>query len=162
MQALGLQDNGGHLVAFVLPIAFLSVVLTIAFWANDPMRLTLVNRRFLGAVVITFVAQAALSLAGWVLDMVPAHVQVLQFSLWFVIAAMASITIDRRLWPTASAYAVGFVGALALPHERNYLLAVANLVLTVNALIIWHPGRRQPVAPEPRLEPVRGRGGSTL
>ena len=62
---------------------------------------------------------------------------VTHFFLWFVVAGVASITIDRRVVPSAITYLIAFVYLCHAPEQRWVAMVLSNLVLSVNLLVAW-------------------------
>jgi serine/threonine-protein kinase len=98
---------------------------------------TPVNRRIAFAVLFTFAAQFALELGGRALHVPPDGMIVCHFFLWFVIAGMTAITVDRRVAPAAIAYLLAFLYLSYNPEHRWYVMVLANFTLSVNLFVAW-------------------------
>jgi len=146
--------TGGHVIdtharAMVASASLLTLVGLVGLWARESMMKTLVNRRVFLTTMWTFVAQVALAGGAWHLGLPIPQVRVLMLFLWFAVAGMTTIAIDRRLAPAAVGYGAGFGLAVGWPEHTLYFMAAGNGLLTVTAVWYWRPGRRR-WAPEER------------
>ena len=55
------------------------------------------------------------------------------------------------IWPTSAAYLVGALGALQWPEHRYEFSAVGNLVLVLNAFLVFQRQRKRELAEAKRL-----------
>lgn len=133
----------GHTESIVLPFVLMAIVLAFGWWARDTMTKTLLNRRFFGTILVTLGAQSLLTMGAAVLGIDPAQTQVFHFLLWSTVAAMASLTLDKRLWPTSVSYLAGFFAASFYPEHRYYLMGATNFFLMANGIIVWKPPKNQ-------------------
>ncbi len=123
------------------------LMLPMFIWARRPLLATTLNRRIAGAVVFLLAGEAILSLVVMHLGLTAIQGVKLHFFFWFAVAALVSITVEWRLLPAAGAYLACLLLVLWLPDARFYLMCVANLSLTLNAVMVW---RRPMSAPAPK------------
>jgi eukaryotic-like serine/threonine-protein kinase len=132
------ESYSGMLLA---PVGLLVVMSGLAIWARESMSKTAINRALVKSVLLTMVSQIALHAGTWLVGM-PVHMsQTLDLFAWFVIAAMLSLTIDRRLLPGALGYLAGFFAACARPELVYLAMAGSNFVLTVTMVGVWRARR---------------------
>ncbi|MBX3262433.1 MAG: serine/threonine protein kinase [Labilithrix sp.] len=117
-----------------LILAFAAVVVR---WGRDSLAKTAVNRRTQAAAMTMFATQLALQLGGNLLGLSMLHIFILYVHNWFTAAAVFALFVDRRFWPSVTAFFAAFVGACALPEQVWHMMAAANAVLTVNLLVAW-------------------------
>lgn len=113
------------------------LVLPLFIWARGSMMKTVINRRLSGIVIFMLLGEALFSLLIMQLGLTALQGVQLHFFFWFTVAAMASITVEWRLLPTAAAYLLCVLLVLLLPEARYYLMCLSNLCLTLNAVIVW-------------------------
>ncbi len=113
-------------------------IITAALWlARKAIARTSINRRaadsflYLGFALMTHAV--AMALAG----SDPSATVVTSLFVCFGAAAMLTVSVDRRLLPTALACAMAYVGASAAPELRYLLISLIGLVFLVNAELIW-------------------------
>jgi hypothetical protein len=139
------QSNGGWTIwSGVLLLA----VVAFGVWARQSMTRTAFNRRVFVTTIFVFVMQGLLFLGAWRMDIDPVRSSILMMLGWTAIAGMAAIAIDQRLWPCAVGYALSFAGATIWPDSRFWWMALANGLLTINAVISWRPEQLFPTAEE--------------
>ena len=138
------QETHEH---FLLGVFALGVVaLGLGVWARKSLMETTLNRRIVAAVVFLLLGEAILCHVCVRLDLSPVAGLQLQFFFWFCVASLFAITLEWRLLPSAALYLAGTFAVLAWPEGRYYLMSIANLFLTINAVLIW----RSPLAVSPR------------
>jgi len=123
------------------PAGFLILAVALGWVARGTLRKTQVNRRLFTLVVTMFAAQVALVGMNWSLGITEVAHAPSVFFLWALIAFLATVLADRRLWPTALGQALGLAVTLAVPAWFPWAIAGANALFLVNILAIWRPGR---------------------
>ncbi len=103
------------------------------------MTSTVLNRRVLASVLFALVAQILLEAGAWHLGVPPIATHVLRIFLWFTVAAMMTIAVERRLWPAAVSYITGFLIASVWPQTVFYVMSATNAVLMLNSVHVWRP-----------------------
>jgi serine/threonine-protein kinase len=131
----GWMDNYTGLI--VTPLANLAALLGLWLWARESMSKTAVNRAIGTGVALAFVMQLLADTGGLLLGLAAARTRVFQFVVWGTCAAMLAAAVDRRLWPTAVAFALGFLAACAWPSALPWWMSAADLVLTINVVVCW-------------------------
>ncbi len=141
----------------IAPGLYLVLLTGMGVWARDSMMRTAINRRVMATIAVALVGQIVMTLGGAALTVSVHHIQVMTIFLWAVVASMAAIAIDRRLFPSAMGYLATFGGAAVLAHntfEVLWAMSAGHLVTTINVLSIWRP---KPLGHSRRYGP-RGRG----
>ena len=120
----------------------LSVTMTLlagalGLWARDSLSKTVINRNLAGAVGVALLSQIALTSACWVLGVSFEATLLLAMFDHALVATMVAVGTVPRMWPAA----VAFWAALAIAcAEQTWTLpsiAAANVVMTVNGLLLW-------------------------
>jgi serine/threonine-protein kinase len=122
-------------------IGILGVISALAVWARDSMFKTSINRRLMASAFFVFIAQIALWIGAWYLDVPKDKVQVFMILLWFTINGMIAITIDPRVAPSTLTYLIAFVVAARYPANAMFPMAAANFFFTINAAWVWKPAQ---------------------
>jgi len=120
-------------VLLMWPIVSLVVVLGLVLVARKAMVQTAINRRFIGALLITLSAQVV----GMLLGLPGETLQVLLFFLWFCIASMMVVTLSRWLVPASLGYLTALLLSAAYPEFRFWMMSAAHLTLTLNSMVLW-------------------------
>jgi eukaryotic-like serine/threonine-protein kinase len=129
----------GHLGTLVVDIFQVVIVSGLGYWARDSMMKTAVNRRLMATLVVTFVAQTVLGLAGWQAGIPPLTIHWLHLFLWSLVLAMTSIHLERGVWPSAIVVTLWFLFS-ARRLEYLYLgMAATDAVIVTNLLLVWSP-----------------------
>lgn len=63
---------------------------------------------------------------------------------WFLTSTLISITLEARLWPSALAYALGFLACARWPLKTHYFMSLSNAAVTLNFAIVWRPRATEP------------------
>jgi len=71
---------------------------------------------------------------------------VVELFVWTLLAWVAAVMLDRRLWPTALAYAATVYLAAQSPDATYLWATVGNGCLTLNLAVVWWPGWTRPEA----------------
>jgi len=132
-------DMTSHLQMIQVSAGFLVGVLLLGFWARDSLMKTLINRRVFSTITFLFIAHIVLYLGAAAADVDPLDVRVLVLFVWFCFAGMAALTIDMRLLPCTAGYLVAFFVASVRPELALYAMSGSNLLLTINAAVVWRP-----------------------
>jgi serine/threonine-protein kinase len=133
----------------IFPAFFLVGLAAFAWWARESLMGTAFNRKVTGMLVAVLVAQliltAGASAAKWPIPMLLP----MEFFMWFVVATMFCIAVDRRFWPPAVGYLVGFLVVAAAQPEIVEIgefvsfalncMGLTHFVLTLTCLVIWRP-----------------------
>jgi serine/threonine-protein kinase len=114
-----------------------SIVAGMAYWGRESLSKTLINRRLVAIALFAFAGQLTMELGAQLLGLSPHVTQALHFFNYFVVTAMATLAIERRLMWSALVYLVGFFVVCANTDTRWWMLSLCNLALTVNFMIAW-------------------------
>lgn len=136
-----------HLGVVAFPVVFLAIMAALGIWARDSMTKTAFNRRAGTSIAFAMAAQIVLALGAMVGEVPVETVLAHEFFLWFVIAVMLTIFLERRIWPTALGYMTAFFAIMwAKSHSGDdyyrhgmLIMSVAHAVLTLNVLVVWRP-----------------------
>jgi serine/threonine-protein kinase len=113
------------------------IVAGMAYWGRESLSKTLINRRLVAIALFAFAGQLAMELGAQLLGLAPHVTQALHFFNYFVVTAMATLAIEKRLMWSALSYLVGFFVVCANTDTRWWMLSTCNLVLTINFLLAW-------------------------
>ncbi|GAB4519022.1 MAG: hypothetical protein Tsb0020_37540 [Haliangiales bacterium] len=113
--------------------------LMVLYVARKPMLQSAINRRLVTLVGVMLAGQAVLHLGAEVAGIAPLSAQILNFFMWFGVITVISIAIERRMLPSGIAYLAAFFAAALLPQQRFLIIAIANSIILINALVIWMP-----------------------
>ena len=113
----------------------------VAYWARGSMLRTAFNRRILATVFVVFAAQLALQVGAHLMHLPTEASIVLYVLVWFVIAAEASVSIDRRFFLVALTYLVAFVVISAAPAYKWPIISLSNALLAVTLGLAWRSTR---------------------
>jgi serine/threonine-protein kinase len=117
----------------------LLVFLGLGYWARESLMKTALNRRMFALTVFTLLAQGVLTSALSMANVNGPASVALNFFLWFTVVSAASITIERRLWPSALGYAAGLFASLAYPNVLLLVMSACHGALTLNGITVWGP-----------------------
>jgi serine/threonine-protein kinase len=120
------------------------VLLALAIWrylSAEEIKASSVTRRLMRGAAVAMIGHLVLEAVAALLHLDAVTTEVLWPLVWFCVAAMLVITVDRRLF----AMTLGFLGALfaaaAWPEWRFYAMFASNVVMTINMFSIWMPWR---------------------
>ncbi len=131
-ERIGPWSNVRFLVGSALPIP---VLLYLRFGTR--LASTLFNRRVLATLLLLCSAHAGLFAACAGLHIDVAAARTLQVAIGFVVATMAAIAVDSRLWPMTFGLAGAVLVSVFAPAMRPWATAVAYVGLTINFAIVW-------------------------
>jgi len=117
----------------------LVVFLALGYWARESLMKTTLNRSLFGVTVFTLLAQGVLTGALSLTGVAPVASVALNFFLWFAVVGVASITIERRLWPSALGYGLGLFACLVYPDVLLLIMSACHGILTLNGIAVWGP-----------------------
>jgi serine/threonine-protein kinase len=134
-------------VHYLGPATLLAIASGVWYGARESLAQTTINRRFLVSMLAGFCAHMvhilAVELGG-----LPVRSELAQGMVSFgAITAVLAYTAERRLWPLAPVYWLGALVAAAFRDVGSWVLAGANLILTVYLFAIWSPGKVVGAAP---------------
>ncbi len=135
------QGHRTTLELLLTPAIFLGITASLAWFARENLRRTLVNRRILSAVITMFTAQLVLVGLTMTLGISDVAHQPLMFFLWTMTAVFVTLLAESRLWPTAVAQGIGLAVTVLEPSWFSTAVACANAVFVANIAIIWRPGK---------------------
>ena len=127
--------------SLLLGLSTVALVLGVALglWARESLTKTVVNRR-IGTSMLAMLSMHFVVLGGAAMMGLSAPVaDVWMFFLWFATAAFLTITVERRLWPTAAVQLCAFLLASRWIELRYYFMSGAMLITTVNFVVAWRP-----------------------
>jgi hypothetical protein len=123
------------------PLAGTAALLVFAtglgYWARDSLTRTAINRRLMRTVGTVITAQLAMFAGAWWLELDYAHARAMMILLYAVTCALAASTIESGLWPSALTFFVAYLLAILWPVLTYPLQSIANLILTINVVIVW-------------------------
>ena len=114
-------------------------LIALGVWAWESMNRTAINRALMRAGLLTPVGMLFIYLGGWLGDIPTAQSQLMSQFWWAGITAMLASYVEVRLFPTAIGYLCAFLFSCLFPDWRFAAMSTSNLLLTVNAIIIWRP-----------------------
>jgi serine/threonine-protein kinase len=129
--------QGTFATAIASTAAMLLVAGAMTYWARDSLSRTAINRRLVRSVGLVLVGQAALFAASWMLGLEYTQARALLIVHYTVCAALIAATVEGRLWPSALAYLIVLPVAVSRSDLAFLLEAIANLVVTINVVVIW-------------------------
>jgi hypothetical protein len=130
---------------FILAIA-------IAVPLDASLSRTALNRSLVRAVGVVLVAPIAVYAVTLTLGVSYEHTRVLVLLLYAACCALTAAGVERKLWPSASAYAAITAIACVWPWLAWPVESFANLVLTINILVIWRGEAADSQRPEQSTE----------
>ena len=134
-------------IPYVMTAAIIAVAAGVFAWGRESLSKTAVNRGTQATALLMFAGQLAMQVGGNVIRLPLLHILVLYLHSWFFSAAVFTVFVDRRFWPTAMGYLAAFVGACISPEHVWELMSASNVVFTVTLLMAW----RRPVEDEELL-----------
>ncbi|UJR83877.1 serine/threonine-protein kinase [Sandaracinus amylolyticus] len=117
--------------------AMLVLASVIGYWAREALSRTALNRSLVRVVAAVLIGQVALYAVTWKLAITYEQTRPLVLLLYAVCASLTASALERRFWPAALAMCAAFVLAAVWPTYAWPFESFANLVLTVNVLVIW-------------------------
>ncbi|HQY63987.1 MAG: protein kinase [Myxococcales bacterium] len=120
-----------------VPGALLGVVLISGFVARRSMGRTAMNRAILGALAIAFFAQLMMHVGSWLAKVPPDESQRLIPYIWFLIAAMMSVTVIPRLALPAAGYLAAYFAISRWFASRYEIMAASNALLLATVLVTF-------------------------
>jgi serine/threonine-protein kinase len=115
----------------VLAAILLLMVFAVLGTFRRAMLGTAINRRVGVTAILAVGSMFVVELGGWLAGMPATAVPLWFFPLWFVVGAMLTICVERRLWPVPLGYLMGYFVAAAYPSTYYYCVAGANFFMTV-------------------------------
>jgi hypothetical protein len=103
------------------------------------MNKTAINRALMRAGLLTPTGMFLIHLGAWLRDVDPLNSQLVTQFWWAGLAMMLASYVDLRLVPSAVGYLLAFLLSAAFPEWRFAFMSASNLVLTLNAIVIWRP-----------------------
>jgi serine/threonine-protein kinase len=129
-------------------VGLLGVMIGFGVWARESLRKTLLNRRVFAAGLFLFISQGILMLGAPAMGLTILQSKQLMLFLWFALAGMLAIGIDRRMYPIAIGYAVAFGVAVARPAWMMFAMSASNFVFLVTSAWHWRPATFRPTSEE--------------
>jgi serine/threonine protein kinase len=148
------QGNESHRNFILTAVTVLVVALGLGIWARESLMKTALNRRIAASIIFLILAEILLITVNYILGVDPIRTMVYNLFLWAVIAWMAVISIEWRIFVAALGYTAGFLLTVHDPGLRYYMMSAGNLVLMINCLVIW---RRAPAPDKQGLVPPGGK-----
>jgi eukaryotic-like serine/threonine-protein kinase len=131
------DPNPTQIPPLLSSIATFVLAMYVALRARAAFSRTALNRSIVRSVGVVLAGQIALFAGTWWLGVSYEHTRVLVLMFYALGAGLAASAIERRLWPTALAYVAVAAIACVWPPVAWPVQSVANLVLTVNVIVIW-------------------------
>lgn len=107
------------------------------FWARETLSRTWLNRMSIGTLLIVPLLQGIFDICFVQLDLEPIQALTTRPLIWFAVALMYVVTVERRFWPVPVAFGIAGVVSTTLPSLHPWAIAAANLVLLAVALGLW-------------------------
>jgi serine/threonine-protein kinase len=139
------ERYGPRLVMF--PVLFLVVASVVAIVYRRVFFATLLNRTVMWGALFAAGAPLLLALGGWIGEVPPVTAIGFLPFLWFCVAALASLSVEKNLWPCAIGYLVSYFASAVWPEHRYGILAAANLVFSLTVWNAWRRLRRMSDSP---------------
>ena len=115
------------------------LMVILGVWAWESMSKSAINRALMRAGLLTPTGMFLIHLGCWLRDVDPMDSQLMTQFWWSGLTLMLASYVDSRLFPTAIGYLLAFLFSAAFPDWRFAFMSVSNLILTINAIIIWKP-----------------------
>ncbi|MCC6645865.1 MAG: serine/threonine protein kinase [Polyangiaceae bacterium] len=137
-----LEHDPTHLSSFVMTLAMAGVVVVVGVWARQTLSQTLVNRRGYATLLVTILVQLVFLAGAGPLGLSVHTARTMYLLLWGIALAYSTVHVDNRLWPAMLVPFASFFAAIRFPGALYSLMALGNLVFTVNVLAVWIPWRQ--------------------
>lgn len=134
--------------ATTLDLLFVGMVIGLGIWARESLSKTALNRKTWGILLLVPLCQMVLAAGAWRMGLSVVTAQSLNLFLWSTIAAVATVSIEWRLFPTAVAYTAGALVVSGMPEDFLLVTGLANAILGLNIGVMWWPGPRPPEDPD--------------
>ncbi|MBL4686430.1 MAG: serine/threonine protein kinase [Nannocystaceae bacterium] len=118
---------------------FLLLTCGLGLWARESLTKTAINRGVFGSVVALLVVELLVCGVSWRMGLPPPLQHVLHVALWLTTCTIVAVTVDRRLVVAAVGYGAALVATALYPSTTFAAMALANLLLTVTAVLAWRP-----------------------
>ncbi len=129
-----------------LPLLSSTIMLVLAIAvsrrAREALARTALNRSLVRSVGVVLAAQVVLYAVTLYLGVSYEHTRVLVLCLYAACSALTAAAVEQRLWPAAVGYLVTVAIASVWPAIAWPVESVANLLLTINVLVIWRGEKR--------------------
>ncbi len=109
----------------------------LVFWARESMMKTAINRSVVAGFALMLLSQLVLQLATYMLGIGPAITLVLHIFIWFIVASLLAIMLDRRLFPLGVGYLVAFLYAAWDPDRVYFAVAGGNIVTILVVVAVF-------------------------
>lgn len=121
-----------------------TVVLIVGFgavlvWARDSLSKTALNRATAWTLFVVPVAHSATDLLAWSQGLGSQTAYAFRLAAWAIVALMYTVTVSRRVWWSAVAYAAATATGAIWPAYAPLAALLANVVLCVNLGLLWGP-----------------------
>lgn len=145
---MGIAWSAGQLGEHAAPITYRRFIigsviqlplLAVAWGISPELRSTAFNRRMVGAVTVTIVAQCLLFVCGSSLGVDLRITRLAQVGLWTVVTTLLTVVLERKFWPMAVALAGACVAVTIDPEWRPYAATLAIAVVTANVALVQAP-----------------------
>ncbi len=109
-------------------------------WGRESFFSTPLNRLTAGILALVPLTKGLLHL-GFLLDPSASFrtSMVAEMIIYSCLATFATLSVDRRFWPSIAAFALGTIGVMSTTVYPMVPVGLASAVLVVNALMIWYP-----------------------
>jgi hypothetical protein len=115
------------------------LVLPGVIWARESLLGNVTNRRLVASVFMVLVGSLLFRTASWLAGVGPDQVFAHGMIIYFVVAAMTAIAIDRRLASAAVVFFVGAVVAMFFVEQVYWIQAVTNFGGLLLVAYTWRP-----------------------
>lgn len=127
----------GYAGAIAGTLALMGVGLGLAIWARESLSKTALNRQLSMTVRISLIAQLALLIGSYLAGIAFDHAHTILVLTWGIGVALTANAIERRLYPSAIAYLIGFLVLATHPEWRYPVTSSCNLILMINVAVLW-------------------------
>ncbi len=137
--------TGRYPSMLVAPVVVLGLLGVLFVWRKREMTATAINRGVVATIVVGLIGQLGVAALGPAMGIDEVQARIFMLLLWAIVVAVGGAMIDKGLWWGALGFFGAFVySALASKTVAHvlYVMAVAYLIITINALIIWDPARQ--------------------
>ncbi len=146
--SLGRASHANHVIWNAIVLTLVGIAW---WWTRESMSATVINRRLAGGLMFLYFAQGVLAVGTWLAGIDPSLNYVGNLIMSFALSGLASIAIDRRLWPVCAGYIAAFLVAAHDLDAVLYAASAANGVFTLVVIWQWRPSRLERADSSPTI-----------
>jgi eukaryotic-like serine/threonine-protein kinase len=140
----GIESFATHPRLMIWNAAYLGLGTVVGFLARDALRASAINRRLYTMLMLLLGSNVALEIGLWGAGITAYESLLVHVFTWFFVAATVSVTIEKRLFPSAIGYLLAFATQSLAPEYVLYVVTTPHALLTLNMVLIWRPRARTP------------------